>query len=102
LKIIIFKIPVFIFVLILSGCDGIFPTAPKSTVPSDHTSNLNGFLHKGGERDEMNPDECDDCHSLDLKGKVSNINGVPTWAPSCLQCHGEVWKRNGENMKVKF
>ncbi|MDD5362029.1 MAG: hypothetical protein PHN88_07840 [Ignavibacteria bacterium] len=86
--------------IILYGCDGLFPSASKPTVPGDHTVNYGGFLHKGGESGNgkgITPDECEDCHSLDLKGKVSKINGVYTWAPSCLQCHGEVWKRGGNN-----
>ena len=83
--------------ILLSGlysCDGIFPTASKQGIPDDHQSNFGGFLHKGG-KDDANPDECDDCHTLDLQGKVSKVNGVYRWAPSCYQCHGNKWdKRN--------
>jgi hypothetical protein len=77
-----------------TGCDGLFPTAPKPTVPGDHNNNIKDALHKGT-GDELKPDECDDCHSIDIRGKVSLINGVYTWAPSCYQCHGALWDRFG-------
>jgi hypothetical protein len=101
LKKIVINSTLIFLTVILSGCDGIFPTAPKSTVPSDHTTSFSGVLHKGGSRENMTPDECGDCHTTDLNGKVSIINGVPTWANSCYQCHGDVWKRNvnGGNKK---
>ncbi|MCE1164267.1 MAG: hypothetical protein LWX07_02560 [Bacteroidetes bacterium] len=84
--------------LILYGCDGIFPSASKSNIPSDHTVNYGGFLHKGGSGQErVSPDECSDCHTTDIRGKVSLINGVYTWANSCYQCHGAVWERGGQN-----
>ena len=94
------KYPIFIFCVLLlysliCGCNNIMPTSTKSTVPSDHTNNLNGSLHKGGSRENMNPDECNDCHTTDLRGKVSQINGVWTWANSCYQCHGAIWERGG-------
>jgi len=78
-----------------SGCDGLFSTNPLKTVPSDHTNNISGALHKGSSRQDMTPDECNDCHTTDLKGKVSIINGVYTWANSCYQCHGALWERGG-------
>ena len=81
---------------ILYSCDGIFPTSPKSILPADHSNNISGVLHKGT-GNELKPDECDDCHTLDLRGKISVINGVKTWAPSCYQCHGALWNRNGLN-----
>ena len=82
--------------VIYSGCDGLFSTTPsKSVVPADHTNNINGALHKGNNREEMTPDACGDCHSTDLRGKMSLINGVYTWANSCYQCHGAVWERIG-------
>lgn len=102
MKKIVFNIVLITLPVILFGCDGLFPSAPKTTIPSDHTSNISGALHKGGERENMKPDECDDCHSTDLKGKVSIINGVPTWANSCYQCHGAVWERNGNGGNNNF
>jgi len=95
LKKIVINSVLLILPVILFGCDGIFPTAPKSTLPSDHTTSFSGVLHKGGSRENMNPDECGDCHTTDLRGKVSIINGVSTWANSCYQCHGALWQRNG-------
>ena len=86
---------VIFFISFVYGCNNIFPTSPKPTVPSDHNSSFNGVLHKGGSREEMTPEECNDCHSTDLRGKVSLINGVYTWAPSCYQCHGALWQRGG-------
>ena len=83
------------------SCDGIFPSASKPNVPDDHTTNYGGILHKGN-REEANPDECNDCHTLDLRGKVTRINGVYTWAPSCYQCHGKLWERNGDKSKVSY
>ncbi|HEY5125258.1 MAG TPA: hypothetical protein VIK14_16125 [Ignavibacteria bacterium] len=88
-----------LFVSVFYGCDGMFPTSPKSAIPTDHTNNIKGALHKGeggGGGKSLNPDECNDCHSLDdIRGKISLINGIPTWAPSCYQCHGALWNRNG-------
>ena len=81
--------------MVISGCNNIFPTAPRSAVPADHTNNINGALHKGTNRNDMTPDECSDCHSIDLAGQVSFINGQYIWANSCYQCHGAVWERNG-------
>ena len=83
------------FISLIYGCNNILPVSPKPTVPSDHNNNINGSLHKGSSRENMTPDECNDCHSTDIRGKVSLINGVYTWAPSCYQCHGAVWGRGG-------
>ena len=83
---------------LIYSCDGLFPSATKSNVPGDHTTNYSGFLHKGG-RDGSGPDACGPCHTADLRGKVSLINGVYTWANSCYQCHGNVWERNGNGNK---
>ncbi len=90
------------FLFLLSGCDGLFSTNPKKDIPSDHVNSLGGALHKGNDREEMTPDECDDCHTTDLRGKVSLINGVYKWANSCYQCHGAVWERNGGGNKKSF
>jgi len=91
----IFIISVILLFSLFYGCNNIIPTAPKSTVPSDHTNRISGSLHKGDSRENMTPDECGDCHTTDLRGKVSLINGVWTWANSCYQCHGAVWNRGG-------
>ena len=100
-KIKILFIPLFFLSMgLIYSCDGLFPTASKSGVPDDHKQNYGGSLHKGDE--EEGPDECDDCHSLDLRGKVSRINGVYRWAPSCYQCHGKVWDKNGDKVKVNY
>lgn len=94
-KIIYLLFGVLCFISLLYGCNNILPTSPKPTVPSDHTNNINGSLHKGNNRENMTPEECGDCHTTDLRGKVSLINGVWTWANSCYQCHGAVWERGG-------
>lgn len=76
------------------GCgDGIFPTQSKPTVPADHTSNFGGVLHVG-ERGS-NESECEECHGTDLRGGVKQINGVWRYGPSCYQCHGKIWEREG-------
>lgn len=82
----------FICSIVFYSCDGPFPTASKPNVPSDHTSSYGGFLHKSVGRNN-NIDDCLTCHSLDLAGKVTLINGVSTWANSCYQCHGKLWDR---------
>jgi len=78
----------------LYSCDGLFPSAVKSNVPADHNNTFGGFHHKG-DRNSASPEACGPCHTADLRGKVSLINGVYTWANSCYQCHGKVWGRNG-------
>ncbi len=72
------------------SCDGPFPTAAKPNVPSDHSSTFGGFLHKSISRNASVTD-CITCHSLEVEGKVTLINGVSTWANSCYQCHGKLW-----------
>lgn len=84
------------FILSISSCDGLFPTAPKSNIPDDHTAVYGGFYHKSFEHREDISD-CLTCHTLELQGKLSIINGVNTWANSCYQCHGNVWEREGGN-----
>lgn len=86
----------FLFFFLLHGCDGIFPTASKSVVPSDHTTKLGSALHKGN-RDQMSPTKCGDCHTDNIQGKVSLINGEYVWANSCYQCHGNLWDRTRGN-----
>jgi hypothetical protein len=90
------------FTLSSSGCDGLFSTNPKKNIPTDHTNSISGALHKGNNRQDMTPDECGDCHTTDLRGKVTLINGVYTWANSCYQCHGALWERNGGGNKKLF
>ncbi len=82
--------------LLLTGiysCDGIFPSETKSNVPSDHTNNRGGALHKG----ERETDDCKECHGNDLRGKVYNYNGTLIVTSSCYQCHGDVWEGNGDS-----
>jgi hypothetical protein len=85
-------IGIVIFFLTYEGCDGLFPTQTKPNVPPDHNVNYGGFLHIGGE----GADECGECHGSDLRGHVYNYNGTLVIAPSCYQCHGNVWERRRE------
>jgi hypothetical protein len=79
--------------LVLS-CNGIFPTQTKSTVPSDHTIDRGGALHKEGYQQPL--DECTECHGSDLKGGIyNNENGLQVACASCYQCHSSVWERTG-------
>lgn len=78
-------------VLTYTGCDGLFPTQTKPNVPPDHNVNYGGFLHIGG----VGAEGCGQCHGSDLRGHVYNYNGTLVIAPSCYQCHGNVWERRG-------
>lgn len=79
------------------GCDGLFPLQTKPSVPSDHTDNLGGALHKPDARET---DDCKVCHGSDLKGGVAEFNGANVFANSCFQCHGDLWNRGGQKLKV--
>ena len=85
-----------VFAFFLS-CDSLFPTQSKSTVPSDHTVNRKGALHKSGLSDPLGVGECGTagCHGADLNGSVAQVNGKKTVAPSCYQCHGALWEGGG-------
>ena len=85
------------FIMTFTGCDGIFPSAPKDPVPADHTLNEIGILHKGSNGSHINFNDCTDCHTDDIRGMTVNINGVYVWTPSCTQCHGRLWERNNGN-----
>jgi hypothetical protein len=85
---------------ILSSCDGLFPTAPRDVLLTDHTRNLGGVMHKEDGK-EIKFDDCTECHTDDIKGMVVKINGVNRWTPSCIQCHSRIWEReNGQDKKA--
>ncbi|WP_455208507.1 hypothetical protein [Kaarinaea lacus] len=52
--------------------------------PSNHTDNVNGFLHAAG-KDTPYSNWCTACHGPALEGDVT------LGAPSCTTCHGQVW-----------
>ncbi|MEO8512459.1 MAG: hypothetical protein ABI543_02755 [Ignavibacteria bacterium] len=81
----------FLMLFALYSCDGVFPSESKSNVPSDHTRNRGGAMHKG----EEGSDECNECHGNDLRGQVYNYNGTLVVTSSCYQCHGNVWEGGG-------
>ena len=56
-------------------------TTSSSSVPSDHTVNEHGVLHKSGLNDPTT--NCVSCHGSDLKGGSSGV--------SCYSCHGQKW-----------
>lgn len=84
---------VFIFLgLRFSGCDGIFPSQTKPTVPSDHNNNISGAFHKPN---PQNTQDCKPCHGSDLKGGTTYLNGQWVFVNSCYQCHADVWTGRG-------
>jgi hypothetical protein len=84
--------------LLVSGCDGLFPTQSKPYVPADHTVSFSGSLHPPGYTDPLDPSHgCTDCHGSKLTGGVHIVGGNPVAAPSCYQCHGAVWERGVED-----
>jgi hypothetical protein len=100
---IIFIISFFLVIIItVYSCDGIFPTAPHDILLPDHTLNLNGVFHKDTGKPRIQIEDCYECHSEDLNGMVIIYNGEKRWTPSCYQCHGPLWKREGgDNFKNK-
>jgi len=50
-------------------------------LPSDHTQNEEGVMHKPGLNSPYR-NGCTSCHGADLSGGI---------APSCYSCHGEKW-----------
>lgn len=95
LKLFILLFSFVIFLYIYQGCDGIFPTQSKPNVPPDHNVNYGGYLHIGEREGGNEVDDCNDCHGNDLRGQVYNYNGHLVITPSCYQCHGAVWEREG-------
>jgi hypothetical protein len=83
------------------SCDGIFPTAPHDNLLLDHTLNLNGAFHKQTGKEKIEIEDCYECHTEDLKGMVITYQGERRWTPSCLQCHGPLWKRNNNDNSNK-
>ena len=91
-------ITVFLFTLlvIVYSCDGIFPTEPKNSLPPDHTRNIDGAYHREVGKEKIEIEDCYECHTEDIKGMVIIYNGEKRWTPSCLQCHGPLWKEDGK------
>lgn len=81
------------------SCDGIFPTAPKDALLPDHTRNFGGVFHKDTGKERIKIEDCYECHTEDLKGMVIIYNGQKRWTPSCLQCHGPLWKERNDDKK---
>jgi len=52
-----------------------------SNAPSNHTDNVNGFLHAAGKSTPYSS-WCTACHGADLTGDIG---------PSCTACHDQVW-----------
>jgi len=57
------------------------PSGGGSNPPSNHTNNVNGFLHAAGKLTPYS-NWCTACHGADLTGDLG---------PSCTACHGQVW-----------
>jgi len=80
--------------LLMIGCDGVFPSAPKYGPPADHTVRKGGALHKAGLNDPTSADagcSAAECHHSDLRGGMAIVENELFVAPSCYQCHGEKW-----------
>src|SRR5690348_1036152 len=86
-----FHILSLLLILRLSSCS-FLPVQSKPDVPSDHTNNRGGFLHKNNAQDV---EDCADCHGSDLKGGVYFTNGRNIVTQSCYQCHGNIWEGRG-------
>jgi hypothetical protein len=100
----IYLIPSILFLLYFLSCDGPFPSQSKPNVPADHNRNYNGVLHAGegeggGGKDA---EDCNECHGSDLRGGIKQINGVWRYAPSCYQCHGNVWEGNNGGIEKLY
>ncbi len=84
-------------VLLIAGCDFPFPRAEKPGLPKGldaHTEKLGTAFHKPGFKDPLSPvSGCSSglCHQSSLKGGAAFIEGRDRIAPSCYQCHGDLW-----------
>ncbi|MCX6164681.1 MAG: hypothetical protein NTU73_07440, partial [Ignavibacteriae bacterium] len=60
----------FFFTLLITvySCDGIFPTAPRDILLPDHTRNFGGVFHKETGKENIDINDCYECHTEDLKG----------------------------------
>ncbi|MCB0717886.1 MAG: hypothetical protein KDD65_05545 [Bacteroidetes bacterium] len=79
---------------VLTGCDGVFPSAPKYGPPADHTVSKSGALHKAGLKNPTTAEagcSAAECHHSDLRGGMAIVENELFVAPSCYQCHGEKW-----------
>jgi cytochrome c553 len=85
-----FALSAAVIILAAISCDSIFPSQTKYGVPSDHTRNMSGALHRSGWDDPM--ESCADCHGDSLQGGVQPVGNRRVVAPSCYQCHGAVWE----------
>lgn len=84
---------VLISLLYIYGCDTIVSSQSKPDVPADHTILHGIFLHKSGENEA---EDCDDCHGEDLKGGVQLLGTRYIYTESCYQCHGQLWDTENE------
>lgn len=85
-------IPV-LFIVSMVGCD-FFPTQSKEGLPADHSDKRSYAYHKTlSNFDVVN---CGTCHGSTLKGGVSTDD--QTAAPSCYQCHGNIWGFSGHTL----
>jgi hypothetical protein len=68
-------------IFIIYACSSSNETSPASNIPTDHTVNEKGTMHKPGLN---NPTvNCISCHGSDLKGGSAG--------KSCYSCHGQKW-----------
>jgi hypothetical protein len=106
------KILPFLFATILfiafGGCEFPFPSVEKENLPKapyEHKVSEEGVLHREGlehplfYNEEKGETNCADskCHGEELKGGIVKLDGKIKNAPSCYQCHDNIWDRKSKD-----
>lgn len=83
--------------MIMMGCDILGPKNLRSH--EEHEDAKQGVYHA---KDANDTDDCTACHGATLKGGLEDTDGddlknLGVYAPSCYQCHGNVWEDGGRD-----
>ena len=89
------------------ACEDGFPIESKKNLPEGHTEQIGIAFHKNGygepfaydaSRGEANCAGAK-CHHSDLRGGFAESDSIKLIAPSCFQCHGDLWNEIDSSLK---